>query len=570
MAAIHLTTLGLHRNPFPPAPDAQCYFYTPQLDVELAEVAHCIEARKGFMLITGEVGLGKSTFVRRLLDIVESKGATVALVFNTFLQDRELLSAINHDFGITAQANMALDMAALNAFLLQQAEEGKPCVLVIDDAQNLSQESLELVRLLCNLETDQEKLLQIVLAGQPELLETLNQNNLRQLKSRIVKHVHLKSLSLLETGRYFDFRLTEAGSAGRLTLDPTACRLLHRVSGGNLRQIHLILDRCLYGLVATRSHVITPKLIKAAIKETRIRANPERRLPALHALRQTAGRRIRLSLAVAGLVGISGAGVAAWANGYLPGWEAKEAKEINKSPQRLADQPAQRSLPPVVSTNASKATVSTPATPAAPSASPTASPSAPQLATALVDTKTAADSVTSAPAENPADSQASPPLQLASLNPAPASPPSPAHAFNDAASCLQKLSAHPAYTSTDVKTARIPQALVEHFSHQPTTCVYYLDADGKDAWLSWLPQLRTVELVSPPPNEAVRQVQLQLAAQGVFDETQAIGWLGPMTRKALAEFQQRNALTASGEPDDLTLLLLETRHDRQHSSTPRD
>lgn len=518
MTAFYLTSLGLHRNPFPPTPDAQCYFYTSHLDVELAEAAHCIEARKGFMMVTGEVGLGKSTFVRRLLDIIESKGASVALVFNTFLQDRELLSTINHDFGIAPQASMALDMAALNDFLLKQAEKGKPCVLVIDDAQNLSHESLELIRLLCNLETDQEKLLQIVLAGQPELLDTLNQNNLRQLKSRIVKHVHLESLSLDEVGRYFDFRLTEAGSAGRLRLDPAACRLLHQVSGGNLRHIHLILDRCLYGLVATRGQVVTPALVKGAIAETRIGA------------RRGAGassrRRWVLPVAWTAFLGLAGAGVVAWAGGYLPEWESKGS---------VPTAAVALSTAPVPSAHI-------------PTAVPVAVPPSPLPAVPEQTQSVQAMQSMSHP------STVSPSTAAMTVADAP----------NDANSCLKKLTQHA--SSAEVRTAHIPETLVAYFSTQPAVCMYHTH---QGTWLSWQPRLRAAELLSPPPNESVRWVQMRLASLGLFDKTLVGGRFGPITRKALASFQTHYGLESSGEPDDLTLLLLETDDDKRTLPAPR-
>lgn len=301
----HLSALGLTRNPFPPTPDARCYFYTEQLDRDCAEVLHCVLARKGFVLVTGEVGLGKTTFVRRLLDTVAGHDIAVALVFNTFLQGRELLATINRDFGLPAREDMAANMAVLNDFLLEQARHGKTTVLVVDDAQNLTDESLEMVRLLSNLESGQEKLLQIVLAGQPELIDKLEQENLRQLKSRIVKHVHLEGLSLRDTGRYFEFRINDAGGAGRLSLDSGALKLLHQTTAGNLRRIHLILDRCLYGLVSKRNGVINRALIQQAITETEIG-------------RKTAAQKSTHHLGwLATMAAIPVVGYAAWQGGYL-------------------------------------------------------------------------------------------------------------------------------------------------------------------------------------------------------------------------------------------------------------
>lgn len=263
----HFAALGLTRNPFPPTPDASFYFFTANLERDLAEVEHCILAHKGITLITGEVGLGKSTFVCRLLDDLAGKAVNYALVHNTFLQDAALLHAINLDFGIEATGDMARDIAALNEFLLEQRTLERTCLLVIDDAQNLTPKSLELLRLLTNLETAQEKLIQILITGQPELRVALARPELRQLTSRIVKHVRLEGMSRDEVGKYFEFRVNQAGAGGRIRLSSGALTLLYRASDGNPRRVHLILDRCLYGLLARRGSEIDRSLMRAAIAD---------------------------------------------------------------------------------------------------------------------------------------------------------------------------------------------------------------------------------------------------------------------------------------------------------------
>ncbi|TXH33297.1 MAG: AAA family ATPase [Burkholderiaceae bacterium] len=269
-------TLGLSRNPFPPTPDAGSYFFTPRLEEDFAEIAHCIEARKGFVLLTGEVGLGKSTLVRRLLDTMQGKNCHSALILNTFLQDSALLSAIQTDFGLPPTESVELGLARLTEFLLAGHAAGEIKLLVIDDAQNLSVESLELVRLLCNLETGQEKLLQILLVGQPELEQTLAMPELRQLKSRIVKHARLSGLNKDEVTRYFDFRVNAAGAEGRLSIEPSAAEVLHRDTEGNLRRIHLVLDRCLYGLAGERASVVTTALVQRAVADLPALGDSER------------------------------------------------------------------------------------------------------------------------------------------------------------------------------------------------------------------------------------------------------------------------------------------------------
>lgn len=266
-ASAYLERLGLCRSPFPPTPDATSYFQNDALERDLAEAVHCLLARKGFVLLTGEVGMGKSTFLRRLLDAVQERGAVASLVFNTFLQGPELLAAICRDFGLAPGTDAAANIDALNRFLLQRWQDGRTCVLVIDDAQNLDIKSLELLRLLSNLENGQEKLLQIVLAGQPELDAALAQPAIRQLASRIVKHIRMDALDARDCARYVEFRLAQAGAAGRIRIDAPAHLALHRRSGGNPRRVHLIMDRCLYGVLARGELRVDAALVRTAAAE---------------------------------------------------------------------------------------------------------------------------------------------------------------------------------------------------------------------------------------------------------------------------------------------------------------
>lgn len=276
-----LAALGLQHAPFPQTPDAANWFQTAELERDMAEATHCLLARKGFVLLTGEVGQGKTTFLRRLLLRVEREGARSSLIFNTFLQGPDLLAAVLRDFGLRPGFDTAANLAKLNRFLLTRWREGSTCVLFIDDAQNLDVASLELLRLLTNLESGQEKLLQIVLAGQPELEATLQQHGLRQLASRIVKHVRLKPLGPDEMARYIAFRLERAGDAGRIEVAPGARAALYRDSVGNPRRVHLIMDRCLYGVIASGRPCIDAALVRRAADEAgigRVHAWPRRLL----------------------------------------------------------------------------------------------------------------------------------------------------------------------------------------------------------------------------------------------------------------------------------------------------
>lgn len=245
-----LQRLGLQRQPFPAAPDVHGYVASAALEADHIEAAHVLRSRAGFVLLSGEVGTGKTTFLRRLINQLDSQGMAISLVFNTFLQGPDLLAAVLRDFGLQSAGNAAADIDRLNAFLIQRWQAGSVCVLVLDDAQNLSLESLELVRLLTNLETGREKLLQIVLCGQPELCIRLASPSLRQLTSRIVKHVQLSVLSRRTLPGYVHARLDAAGGQGRLRLAPMARPLLYQLTGGNPRRIHLVMDRALYGLPA--------------------------------------------------------------------------------------------------------------------------------------------------------------------------------------------------------------------------------------------------------------------------------------------------------------------------------
>ncbi|MDD5333138.1 MAG: AAA family ATPase [Rhodoferax sp.] len=287
--------LGLHRNPFPPTPDALSFFLTPHLEREYAEVRHCIKAQKGVVVVMGEVGLGKSTLIRHLLDDLGTENTVSALILNTFLQGEALLDAILRDFGLSVGQGVDGGLACLNQFLIQQARFGKLCVLIVDDAQNLTEASLELVRLLSNLETGQQKLLQILLAGQPELLEILKRRSMRQLHSRIVKHAVLMGLAKTDVLRYFEFRITAAGANGRISLDPSAAHVLYGGTHGNLRRMHHVLDRCLYGLAALNKSVIDSSLMRAALRDMDIPAITQ---PALTQRRPGAKRLLVISLLV--------------------------------------------------------------------------------------------------------------------------------------------------------------------------------------------------------------------------------------------------------------------------------
>jgi general secretion pathway protein A len=264
----HLDALGLDFNPFPVVPDAHNYFTTEGMNTAISDIMHCIEARKGFILISGEVGLGKTTLSRLLLLKLAINNVNTALVLNTFLQSGSLLKAINKDFNVHIESNLIEDqLDALNNFLLEQYAHDRNCVIVIDDAQQLNLESLELVRQLSNLETNQNKLVQIILVAQGEILTTLTRHDMRQLKSRIALNIKIEALTVDELKQYIQFRLARAGSSGQIELEPKAYKYLHKVTQGLPRQINLVMDRCLYVVAAYGINKIDKELINKAYKE---------------------------------------------------------------------------------------------------------------------------------------------------------------------------------------------------------------------------------------------------------------------------------------------------------------
>ena len=270
---MHVKALGFARNPFPYTPDAHNYFLTAHIEQQFAELTHCILDRKGFFLLTADIGLGKSTLVRRLIMTMQQQQVRCALVVNTFLQGSELLGAIVSDFGLPATGDLYQDHKTLNDFLLEMHRKNITCLVVIDDAQNLLKSSLEMIRLLSNLETDQEKLVQILLVGQQELDVALTSIDLRQLKSRIAHQIRLQALSFQESLEYVAFKLQSSspGSdvvAAEQTISVQAARLLWVASRGVPRSMHVILDRCLYGLLTKNECSISVQTMNQAIAET--------------------------------------------------------------------------------------------------------------------------------------------------------------------------------------------------------------------------------------------------------------------------------------------------------------
>ena len=263
-----LEVLGLTHNPFSMAPDIVNFFSSPKVETTVVEVLQMVETRMGFALLYGDVGLGKTTISRRILFELERRGIQTSLVFNTFFQGADLISQINKDFDNSIDTDsLKKQMEALNNFLLNERAKGNNCVIIIDDAQSLSIESLELVRQISNMETGIDKIVQIVLIGQPELEEKLNRYELRQLKSRIVLKRGFKPYSMKESGAYITSKLSRASDDDRLMITDAAVRLIHKASRGFPRRINVIMGRSLYAAVALKTQRINYDVVELALKD---------------------------------------------------------------------------------------------------------------------------------------------------------------------------------------------------------------------------------------------------------------------------------------------------------------
>lgn len=266
----HLEFFGLNRNPFPVAPDNTDFYLSPHNESVIERLTQGILSRKGFMLLTGEIGLGKTTLSRRIIQQLSEHPVITALILHSFQQEEDLLRAIIHDFGgrIRKENNHFSGlMATLSRFLLKKNKAGINCVIIIDDAQNLTVKTLELIRMISNLEADREKLVQILLIGQPELVDKLNQHELRQLKSRIT--VSQQSIPLLksEVPRYVQFKLNMAGNSGKIKLTKKAMEKLYQKSWGNFRRVNILMDQVLMQAAQDQTLVLQPDYITKADQE---------------------------------------------------------------------------------------------------------------------------------------------------------------------------------------------------------------------------------------------------------------------------------------------------------------
>jgi general secretion pathway protein A len=260
---------GLKENPFSLSPDPRYLYLSPQHQEALNCLIYGIGERKGFMVITGGIGTGKTTLCRALLAGLDGRTAS-ALIFNPALSDIELLKTINEEFGIklVGRGTKKRYLDGLNAFLMKNFAAGKNAILLIDEAQNLSHSVLEQIRMLSNLETVREKLIQIILLGQPELRRLLALPSLRQLNERITVRYNLKPLAREDVRRYIEHRLVTAGGE-RIGNSFTAGSydLIYGMSRGIPRRINAICDRALLIAYGKDVRTIDRRLVRAAIRD---------------------------------------------------------------------------------------------------------------------------------------------------------------------------------------------------------------------------------------------------------------------------------------------------------------
>ena len=259
---------GLKENPFNVNPDPRYLFLTKETEEALSGLMYGVQNRKGFITLTGEVGTGKTTLINRLLDWLHQRRARTAFLFNSRMNTNQMFDFILAEFGISCEPqNKSQQLMRLNQWLLDRYRAGETTVLIVDEAQNLTHAVLEEIRLLTNLETSTEKLLQIVLSGQQELEEKLKLPQLRQLRQRIMLRCKTSPLTKEQTHDYIAERLRIAGACGELIFSPQTVDTIHLYSLGIPRVVNLLCEHSLINAYAEHQRPISPKIVEEVAHE---------------------------------------------------------------------------------------------------------------------------------------------------------------------------------------------------------------------------------------------------------------------------------------------------------------
>jgi len=258
---------GLKEKPFNVTSDPNFLFLSRVHKEAFSHILYGIKERKGFLEITGEVGAGKTTLCRALLSQLD-RNTKSAFIFNSTLPELQLLQSILEDYGIVVERrNKVSLLRQLNNFLMEELTRGNNVILIIDEAQNLKPSILEEIRMLSNLETDKDKLFQIILVGQPELKTKLESPNLRQLRQRIAVRFHITPLDKPDVERYIYHRLAVAGSSGEIRFPPDSIDYIYRFSGGIPRLINMVCDKSLLAAYVMETKDITLPIVERSVQE---------------------------------------------------------------------------------------------------------------------------------------------------------------------------------------------------------------------------------------------------------------------------------------------------------------
>ncbi|HTV57100.1 MAG TPA: AAA family ATPase [Terriglobia bacterium] len=262
---------GFSESPFNLSPDPAFFYRSAQHEEALANLIYGVQSRKGFIVLTGEVGTGKTTMLECLRDFLDSQYIEFAFIFNSRITPDQFFEMIAYDLDLRCDKTSKTEVLfALNQLLLHQADQGRTTVLIVDEAHNLEWEVLEEIRLLGNLENRQGKLLQIILAGQPELDRKLEAPNLRNLKQRIVLRCALEPFSVQETNEYINTRLEKAGMPNQSIFPQELVADIHLRSQGIPRLINGICDNLLLTCFAMEARVATVEMLDEVSKDMRL------------------------------------------------------------------------------------------------------------------------------------------------------------------------------------------------------------------------------------------------------------------------------------------------------------